>query len=118
MTTVLAVPLADTWGMHGDVGTGWMILMGGMMVLFWGAILIGIAWLIRSAVGSWSAQKENRVTKENPVQILERRFAEGAITPEDYSVRRKILVNGTAEPNGARKDEPLATALGREEGQQ
>ena len=107
MLTVAAVPLADTWGMHGDVGTGWMILMGGMMLLFWGAIVVGIAWLIRGAAGVRWGHEENRVTTEDPVQILERRFAEGAITPEDYAVRRKILVNGTAETHGA----PDAKAL-------
>ena len=118
MQALAAVPLADTWGMHGDVGAGWMILMGAMMVLFWGAIVVAIAWLVRGAAGGRWGHEENRVATENPVQVLERRFAEGAITPEDYAVRRKILVNGTAEPNGARKDEPLANATGREEGRQ
>ena len=107
MQTVAAVPLADSWGMHGDVGTGWMILMGAIMMLFWGGIVVGIAWLIRGTARGWSAHEENAVTREDPVEILERRFAEGAISPEDYSVRRKILVNGTPEPTGAHRDEPL-----------
>ena len=47
------------------------------------------------------------VSRESPVETLERRFAEGAITSEDYRARREVLVNGTAPSNGARKDEPL-----------
>ena len=39
---------------------------------------------------------------EGPVEILERRFAEGAISLEDYRARREVLANGT--PNGAHKD--------------
>jgi hypothetical protein len=36
MTIAQTLPVADTWGMHGDVGTGWMLLMMALMVLFWG----------------------------------------------------------------------------------
>lgn len=104
------IPLADTW-MHGGWGWGWMTLMMVVMVLFWGAVIYGIFWLIRgTARGDWTA-KETPVNKESPVEILERRFAEGTITPEDYRARREVLVNnGTAMSNGAREDEPL-TAL-------
>ena len=27
MSLATTVPLADTWGMHDDIGTGWMIVM-------------------------------------------------------------------------------------------
>ena len=91
------VPLADTWGMHGDVGAGWMILMMVLMVLFWGAIIVGIVWLIRGGVRGASAPGETHVSRESPVEILERRFAEGAITEEDYRARRDVLVGGPAE---------------------
>jgi uncharacterized membrane protein len=40
---------------------------------------------------------------ERPVDILERRFAEGAITEEDYRARRDVLVSGTVEPVGGPK---------------
>ena len=98
MNIALTVPLADTWGMHGDVGAGWMILMMVLMVLFWGAIIFGIVWLIRGAAWGGSARGETHVSRESPVEILDRRFAEGAITPEDYRARREVLVSGTAEP--------------------
>jgi uncharacterized membrane protein len=116
MTTVFAFPL-DTWGMHDGVGTGWGILMVIGMFLFWGAIVLGIAWLIRAAGQGWWAPRErpvtSEITRESPVEILERRFAEGAISLEDYQARREALVNGT--PNGAHEDEPLTAARAGEE---
>ena len=99
------IPIADTWGMHdGDVGWGWMVGMMFMMVLFWGAIIFGVIWLIRGAVGG---RPEER--RESPTEILERRFAEGAVSVEDYRARRKVLANGSTEANGAHDEEALAT---------
>ena len=98
MSIAQTVPLADTWGMHGDVGAGWMILMMVLMVLFWGAIIFGIVWLIRGAARGGSAAGERHDSRERPVEILERRFAEGAIAEEDYRARRDVLLGGPAEP--------------------
>lgn len=101
MDLVQTIPVADTWGMHGDVGAGWMITMMVVMLLFWGAIIVGIVWLIRGAVSGRSGGR-----RETPTEILERRFAEGAITPEDYRTRREVLAHA-AEREGADRDEPL-----------
>ena len=98
-------PFADTWGMHGDVGAGWMTLMMASMVLFWGAIIVGIVWLIRGVVRGGSAPAGTHVRKEGPVEILERRFAEGAITEEDYRARREVLLSGPAEPEASPRAE-------------
>ena len=56
---------------------------------------------------------ERLVTSERPMEILERRFAAGEISLEEYRTCREALVNGDAEPNGAHKDE-LLTAPGGE----
>jgi hypothetical protein len=53
------------------------------------------------------------VTSERPLEILERRFAAGEISVEDYQTRREALISGAAERNGAHKDE-LLTAPGGE----
>jgi uncharacterized membrane protein len=100
--------LADTW-MHGNWGWGWMTLMMVVMVLFWGAVIFGFFWLIR---GEWG-RSERPIDKEGPVDIFDRRFAEGAITPEDYQARRKVLLNRPASSNGAQREEVL-TAPGAE----
>ena len=96
MSIARTIPLADTW-MHGGWGWGWMSLMMVMMLLFWGAVITGIVWLIRGA--SWGPPSPERsVTKEGPVDILDRRFAEGEISEDDYRARREVL---------ARHGEPL-----------
>ena len=98
MNIAQIIPLADTWGMHGDVGWGWMTLMMAVMVLFWGAVIFGIVWLIRSvARGGPGSSGETLASRESPVQTLERRFAEGALTLEDYRARREVLVHGIPE---------------------
>jgi putative membrane protein len=91
----LATPVADTW-MHGGWGWGWMSLMMVMMVLFWGAVIAGIVWLIRGA--AWGRSEPDRpVNTESPAEILDRRFAEGDISEEDYRARRDVLA-GRGEP--------------------
>jgi putative membrane protein len=107
------IQLADTW-MHGGWGWGWMTLMMVVMVLFWGAIILGIFWLVRSAAREGSSPREAASSKEGPVEILERRFAEGAITAEEYRARRKVLFDGSAGSNGAPKEERLTPPQGAE----
>jgi putative membrane protein len=94
MNIVQTIPLADAW-MHGDWGWGWMLLMMVVMVLFLGAFIFVIFWLIRSATRDSSAPAETRGSKESPIEILERRFAEGDISEEDYCARRQTLADGT-----------------------
>lgn len=89
MNIASTVPLADTWGMHGDIGTGWWIVMVVVMVLFWGAIILGILWLVRGGLDGWRGAR-----RETPLDVLERRFAEGTISVEDYHERREVLETG------------------------
>lgn len=105
MQIAQTIPVAD-WGMHGDVGWGWMLMMMIMLVLFWGAIIFGAIWLIRSAV---SGRTEER--RESPTEVLERRFAEGAISVEDYRARRRVLVDGSSEATSPQNEEALAAPL-------
>lgn len=79
---------ADTWGMHdGDVGVGWMIVMMIGMALFWGLVILGILWLIRSA--GWGSPPHDHGT---PLDILDRRFAAGEMSAEEYRERRNVLL--------------------------
>ncbi len=92
MNVAEIIPPADIW-MHGGWGWGWMSLMMVMMVLFWGAIIFGVFWLLRGVARDGSAPLESPARKESPVEILERRFAEGEITEDDYRARREVLTN-------------------------
>ena len=98
-------PLADAWGMHGDIDAGWWIAMVIAMVLFWGVVIVVGARLLRGAFDGWP-----RARHESPLDILERRFAEGAIPVEDYRERRAILANRApaADQAADRADRPTA----------
>jgi putative membrane protein len=77
--------------MHdGDVGAGWMIWMMFVMLLFWAAVILGIVWLGR---GGFDGSRGGR--RETPIEILDRRFAEGAISVEDYNERRKVIADSS-----------------------
>lgn len=101
----LNVLIADTWGMHGDdFGAGWVVLM----VLFWAAVILGIVWLAR---GGFEARRERHEQGPMPTasEILDRRFAEGAISVDEYHERRELIAKGSADPNGDRHRESLPT---------
>src|SRR6266508_4912366 len=108
MNIAQTISLADTWGMHGDVGAGWMIAMMAVMVLFWGAVIFGVIWLIRGAFAGRLPEQR----RESPTDVLERRFAEGAISVEDYRERREVLVNGSNEAKGVHENKPLTVLRG------
>ena len=88
---LIAFPLADSWGMHGDVGAGWMVVMMIGMVVFWAAVIFGIVWLVRDGIGRSQQPRE-----QTPLAILDRRFAEGALSLDEYRERRDALVNAGA----------------------
>lgn len=86
MATVLAVPLADDgWNMHGG-GDGWWIVMGLGMLLFWALVIVGIVWVVRELGGP--RQQRDR---DDPLDILKRRLAQGEISVEEYERSRRTL---------------------------
>lgn len=91
------------------IGSGWWIVMPVMMILCMGAMMFGMSQMGRGSRRGWWPPWQRSGTKETPVETLDRRFAEGEISAEDYRARREVLVNGTAEPNGDQEDEPLTT---------
>lgn len=57
------------------------------MVLFWVLIVMGIVWLARGAPTGPTGTRT-----ETPLQLLDRRFAAGEITADEYSERREVLI--------------------------
>ena len=105
MTLATALPLADTWGMHGDVGTGWWVVMVAAMAVFWGVVILIGARLLRDGF----QRHPSAPADETPTAVLERRLAEGAITVEEYEQRRRALAQpASAEAPAAER--PLAGA--------
>lgn len=62
------------------------------MGLFWVAVILGFTWLVRD----WTDHQQ-RPPEETPLTILDRRFAEGAVSLDDYHERRAVLT-GVALP--------------------
>jgi uncharacterized membrane protein len=89
MTIATLLPIADTWSMHD--GVGWGIWMMVVMVLFVGAIIIGAVWF-----GRGTANASDSPRRQTPSDILDQRFAEGAISVEDYEARKDVLAGATS----------------------
>jgi hypothetical protein len=99
------VPLA--WGMHGD--GGWWIAGAALMMLCMGGMMRGMGG---GSSQSPPAPSDTRASTESPVETLDRRLAEGAISIEEYQARHDALVNASSGSNSARKEEPLTAAPG------
>ena len=114
MDITQTIPLADSWGMHGS--GGWWILGAVVMMLFMGAMM----WMMMRGMGGSSQRSSAPIESpgtESAVEILERRYAEGEISVEDYRERREVLAEETGAPNGRYEDEAL-TAPGPGEGRE
>ena len=77
-----------------------MLAMG----LFWLAVILGAFWLVRDGI-----DRRQQPPGETALTILDRRFAEGAVSLDDYRQRRDVLT-GTAVPR------PGAAAASTESG--
>lgn len=66
---------------------GWWIVMVMMMIVFWGLVIAGIVWLIRSL--PW--RHGGRHDGGDALDLLDRRFAAGEMSIDEYRERRSIL---------------------------
>jgi putative membrane protein len=97
MSALVAV-LADSWGWHhGDVGIGWWIVMMLGMVVFWGAVVALVVWLLRGGLG---VRGDAEAQKEEPLELLRRRLADGSVSVEEFEQRRALLEDAD-RPAGA-----------------
>jgi uncharacterized membrane protein len=87
-----------------------LLMMGAMMWMMFG---IGRG---NSAPRS-SAPSDRPSPTNSPVDILERRFAQGELSPEEYRARRDVLLDGSEAPARGSEDKPL-TLSGVGEGRQ
>ncbi len=88
----------DGWDHHMDWDGGWWVLMAIGMVLFWGLVIAGIVWLVRELSG-----RGGRLGGEpGALELLDRRLADGTISPEDYHERRAILEKSQSTWKGSR----------------
>jgi putative membrane protein len=71
---------------------GWWIMMAIGMILFWTVVVLGIVWIVRELTGR-HPRASRRDDTDDPLAILDRRLAEGAISSDEYRERREILIN-------------------------
>ena len=74
------------------MGGGWWTVMMIGMVAFWALVIVLIVWVIRGGLGDLRAGGPETLT---PLEILDRRFAEGSITVDEYKERREALGDPT-----------------------
>jgi putative membrane protein len=84
------------WDTNGHMGGGWWIVMMIWMVLFWGAVVVGVVWLTRGGRSGWSRAEH----RETPLEILDRRFAEGDLSADEYHDRREVMTSRGASSGG------------------
>ncbi len=65
------------------------------MVVFWVAVCVGVMWFARpgwcSGASSWWGSRDSSAHEEQALQTLDRRFAEGAVSFDEYRARKAIL---------------------------
>jgi putative membrane protein len=76
--------------MHG-FGFGWGGFLG--MILVWVLLIAGSVWLVKALFsGGKSNQAADFVGDEKAVDILDRRYARGEISREEYEIMKKDLL--------------------------
>ena len=75
------------WGFHD--GMGWWMLFGGMgMMAFW-AIFIGlVVWSVSRVAGGREKRGEQ---SQSPIDIVERRLARGEISMDEFEDLKRAL---------------------------
>lgn len=91
--TAAALYLANIgWEDHMDGwGPGWWIVMGVMMIVFWGLVVAGIVWLVRF-LGQGGHRRE-----ASALELLDQRLARGEVSVEEYEERRRALRKSGAD---------------------
>ena len=83
----------DDWGDHHDDGD-WIVMGVGMLV-FWALVIVLVVWLVRTlSHGHHPGAAHTVGLPESPLEVLDRRLADGAISIGDYEERRRILRGG------------------------
>jgi putative membrane protein len=72
--------------------SGWGMALGMLMMLaFWGAVIIGIALLIRWVISPSGTEHPRPASGESAGEILKRRYAAGEITADEYAHMRATV---------------------------
>lgn len=67
------------WGMH---WAGWIV---------WILVIVGVVWLLTRSQPDRVAPPASTPTHETPLEVLQRRYAEGELSTEEYEERKQHL---------------------------
>lgn len=78
-----------TWSGHEGRGAGEWFAMSLMMIVFWGALVALVVWLVRPV------RRDHRdaatPSSSRADEVLAERYARGEIDDEEYTRRRRLL---------------------------
>ena len=74
----------DGFGLGSGFGIAGLVLGGGLMLLFWVALILLIVWLVRALTGP-------RRGPESAREVLDRRLASGEISAEEHARMRQSM---------------------------
>ena len=89
----------DGWDHMWHMGDGWgwwMVFGTVMMVVFWIALIWGLAAVIRRPPER--DRDVGRRSEATALEILERRYASGEISDEEFEARRRRLIETQTPP--------------------
>jgi putative membrane protein len=87
--------VAMMWSSNGPIWGGWITMTAGMLA-FWALIFAVVIALTRGGRED-SSRSSGDPEQDDPIRVLDDRFARGEIDLEDYQVRRALL----SEPHSA-----------------
>lgn len=81
---------------YGDWGVWGWVVMGVMMLLFWGGVALLIVFIVRGSRGGWGGwggggNYPPGLGHDDPERILSQRFARGEIDETEYKARLEAL---------------------------
>ena len=79
-----------------DWGSGGWVLMAIGMALFWGLVVLGVIWLVRTFSQPGHHSEANHGL--SAIEILDRGLAQGTISTEEYEKRRRLLDGSSTTP--------------------
>ncbi len=74
--------MMNGFGMYGG---SWLLGMG-MMILFWGAVILLVIWAVRSLF-----PQQSHAAREQTLETLRQRYAKGEISAAEYEQARARL---------------------------
>lgn len=79
--------MANCFSFLNQGGMGWMMLLG----LFWIVLVVVVVYLLMKLLTNRKDETGIGSGKETPLEILQKEFAKGNITEEEYLKRKKYL---------------------------